>query len=823
MSNTNKISTENFRKPIGKKIRSLVSNVAFAALLVTVIFAMITMSNIREKNKEILITQMETNLYNTVRNKAKIADAAFGKYAGYIEDFTAYINGLYKNPSRYLPNEVLPPRIENKNVYAMQRYLADENMTYEGLKSEFSLLGNIEQVWVPFMRSNHKIITTIYLGTENGILLAYDKDSEVASVPEGQEAYYNFLNSEWYSNCKKSQHIAFTDIYNDVYGRGAMISCYGPFYDNDGEFAGVMGMDILVSDIFSELLALDLGRGASAFLVNQSGKIISSQLKDEQKAPMLADDSEISPQIVKDMLIGRTSVGLSENKIYYAYTPLRSTGWELCIKIPQTIVLSHLSYIYSNVDFAIMVFLLSFLIIQELVKLAGLKFSAKLVEPILKLSDDVKEISDGNLEHRAEIRSNDEIGDLAKSFNDMAASLKNYIKNLADVTAEKERIGAELNIATQIQSDMLPKIVPPFMNNKAFDICATMHPAKEVGGDFYDFFMIDDDHLALVMADVSGKGVPAALFMVIAKTLIKNRSMMGGTPGEILADVNNQLCEGNESDLFVTVWLGILELSTGKIKAANAGHEFPAVRRSGGKYELMTGKHSPAVATFEGLKFAETEICLEHLDTLYLYTDGVAEATNINDELYGTDKMIEELNKTIGEPANEVLSIMNKSVMDFTGEAPQFDDITMLCLQFFGKVHELTVEAKTEKLDEVIAFIDEYLEKWGCSMKFITQIELAVEEIFVNIASYAYKDKEGMATISIRHMGKDVEIMFSDNGTPYNPLEKEDPDMTLSVEDKPIGGMGIYIVKKSMNSVNYEYIGDNNVLKIRKDFEEGTN
>ncbi|MBR0167475.1 MAG: PP2C family protein-serine/threonine phosphatase, partial [Synergistaceae bacterium] len=260
-----------------------------------------------------------------------------------------------------------------------------------------------------------------------------------------------------------------------------------------------------------------------------------------------------------------------------------------------------------------------------------------------------------------------------------------YVKNLAAVTAEKERIGAELNVATQIQADMLPRIFPPFPERKEFDIYATMTPAKEVGGDFYDFFLIDDDHLALVMADVSGKGVPAALFMVIAKTLIKNRAQMGGTPSEILADVNTQLCEGNEAELFVTVWLGILEISTGHVTASNAGHEFPAIYRPGEGYTLFKTKQSPAVATMEGLRFRASEFTLNPGDDLYLYTDGVAEATNINDELYGTERMIDALNHTDGMTVEEILRTLKKSVDDFTGEAPQFDDITMLSLKYYGK------------------------------------------------------------------------------------------------------------------------------------------
>ncbi|MBQ7168897.1 MAG: SpoIIE family protein phosphatase [Synergistaceae bacterium] len=651
--------------------------------------------------------------------------------------------------------------------------------------------------------------------------MTYDAHSDLSLPREGQqEVYYDFTGSSWYLRCARTETTGFTDIYDDHYGRGKMMTAFAPFYDAEGNFAGAMGLDILITDLYRAIVAIDMGRGAYAFLVDHNGKLISSPDSPNAESAMLSEDADITPQIAREILAGRTSVSLSDSDMYYAYTPIRSTGWKLCIKIPRSLVLSPLSYIYENMNLALTVLLLSFVIIYVIVQIAGRKFSERLVAPILRLGNDVDKISGGDLEHTAEIVSNDEIGDLARKFNGMTASLREYISNLADVTAEKERIGAELNIATQIQADMLPKIVPPFLNHEAFDISATMYPAKEVGGDFYDFFMTDENHLALVMADVSGKGVPAALFMVIAKTLIKNRAMMGGTPGEILHDVNNQLCEGNDSSLFVTVWLGILELSTGKVIASNAGHEPPAVRRAGGKYELLDAAQNTAVAIMEDMNFEDSEFQLEHLDTLYLYTDGVTEATNSDRELYGSDRMIDELNRTLGAPADEVLGIMNKSVMNFTGKAPQFDDLTMLCLQFFGSHEELTVEANTERLHDVIAFVDEYLEKWGCPMEFIMQIELAVEEIFVNIASYAYKDDGGTAKISIRHLGKDVEIIFTDSGTPHNPLEHEDPDITLGADERDIGGLGIYIVKQSMNSVSYEYIDDNNVLKMRKNIQD---
>ncbi|MBQ9384337.1 MAG: SpoIIE family protein phosphatase [Ruminiclostridium sp.] len=283
------------------------------------------------------------------------------------------------------------------------------------------------------------------------------------------------------------------------------------------------------------------------------------------------------------------------------------------------------------------------------------------------------------------VSSKFEIGVLARSVKKMESDIMQYIDNITKITAEKERISAELNVATQIQADMLPSIFPAFPDRNEFDIYATMNPAKEVGGDFYDFFLIDDDHLAMVMADVSGKGVPAALFMVIAKTIIKNHAQLGElSPAKVLMQANEQLCEGNEAELFVTVWLGILEISTGKGKAANAGHEHPALRRKDGKFELIQYRHSPAVATMDGIRFKEHDFELYPGDTLFVYTDGVAEATDAHNELYGGDRMIDALNKDPNASPKELLATVKKSVDEFVGEAPQFDDITMLGLKYFG-------------------------------------------------------------------------------------------------------------------------------------------
>lgn len=307
------------------------------------------------------------------------------------------------------------------------------------------------------------------------------------------------------------------------------------------------------------------------------------------------------------------------------------------------------------------------------------------VSPILNLTRYVDSYEKGNITQQPVLlREENEISQLSDSFHGMIEKTERYISDIRKITAERERICTELNVATQIQADMLPRIFPAFPERKEFDIFASMKPAKEVGGDFYDFFLLGDEYLVLVMADVSGKGVPAALFMVIAKTLIKNRAQLGGSPAEILADVNRQLCEGNDAELFVTVWLAVVEVSTGKGVAANAGHEHPVLKRCGGKYELVKYHHSPAVAAVNGISFTEHSFTINPGDCLFVYTDGVPEANNVDNELFGTGRMLEVLNRAPDAPPQMVLKNMADGIDVFAAGAEQFDDITMLCLRYNG-------------------------------------------------------------------------------------------------------------------------------------------
>ncbi len=283
-----------------------------------------------------------------------------------------------------------------------------------------------------------------------------------------------------------------------------------------------------------------------------------------------------------------------------------------------------------------------------------------------------------------DIHTGDEIENLAKVMSDMDRDLAEHEQRITAITAEKERISSELKMATLIQQSILPHIFPPFPDRKEFDLYASMSPAREVGGDFYDFFLIDDDHLGMVMADVSGKGIPAALFMMVSKVILQSCAMLGKSAGETLTKTNEGICSNNQAEMFVTVWFGILEISTGKVTAANAGHEFPAIRKNGGDFELFEDTHGFVIGGMPGMEYREYEIQLAPGDKLFLYTDGVPEATNDSEELFGEERMLAALNKDTSAAPVRILENVRAGVNDFVKDAEQFDDLTMMCLEYRG-------------------------------------------------------------------------------------------------------------------------------------------
>lgn len=430
------------------------------------------------------------------------------------------------------------------------------------------------------------------------------------------------------------------------------------------------------------------------------------------------------------------------------------------------------------------------------------------IKALNRTKEYLKQIGTGVFPERPlEMHTKDELEEVADSINEMTVSLK-----------EKERIGAELSLATDIQAHMLPSIFPPFPEHDEIDIYATMDPAKEVGGDFYDFFMLDESHLAVVVADVSGKGVPAALFMVIAKTLIKNHAQSGLAPEEVFTKVNQMLCEGNDAALFVTAWMGVLDFETGVLRYVNAGHNPPLIKLGDGGFEYLRSKAAFVLAGIDGMRYTSSELTMKPGDRLVLYTDGVTEATDSKNELYGEERLKSYLNGHVGDDVIGLLHGLREDMNLFVGDAEQFDDITMLALDFrnLKKTSNAVVrefDAKEEELSNVIAFAEEELEKADCSPKASMQLCMAIEELFINIARYSGSEK---MTLSIENTDGSAVIRLCDRGLPFNPLAKSDPDISLSAEERTVGGLGIFMVKKTMDDMNYKYENGQNVMTIVK-------
>ncbi len=310
------------------------------------------------------------------------------------------------------------------------------------------------------------------------------------------------------------------------------------------------------------------------------------------------------------------------------------------------------------------------------------------VFPLRRVANEASRFAKENTKERelGEISRYEELRNLADSIDTMETDMVHYIDNLTSVTKEKERIRTELMLATQIQKAILPHIFPPFPEREEFDLYATMDPAKEIGGDFYDFFLIDEDHLCMVMADVSGKGIPAALFMMVSKIIIQSCAMLGGSAGEILTKTNEAICSNNEAEMFVTVWLGILEISTGKLTAANAGHEYPVRTNTDGHFAFYEDKHGLVIGGMDGIQYKEYEMQLEPGTKLFLYTDGLPEATNAKKEMFGMERIITTLNQTPDAAPEEILANVRQAVDAFVEDEDQFDDLTMLCMEYRGPV-----------------------------------------------------------------------------------------------------------------------------------------
>lgn len=598
-------------------------------------------------------------------------------------------NSDSSNPSVYFIKE-----ISNSSIVS-------ENIIPKNLYNQLLLISNCEYIFEPIF-NNNDCISSIYVGTESGIYYKYSNDNS--------NERYDPRTRSWYTDAVKAAEKSDIPVWQNVYiskSTGKFcITCSKAFKNKSGKILGVCAVDMYIDDISDLILKYKIGKNGYNFIIDKNGNIVMHP----EYASIFQDESSFESfnlsesGLVNEILDKKSDVisaKIDDKNYYISFSPMEINDWTWVSTLPEEELMEPIYKIENLIDasleksekslekdfnFVIIVFLIVFLVSFVIICFVCTKLSKNISLPITRLCEATKSIGRGNFDLSVDKNSDDEIGKLAKSFNLMARNLKRYMKNLKKTTAEKEKVHSELMIANKIQKSMLPCIFPAFPERKDFDIYAVMDPAREVGGDFYDFFLIDDSKLALVIADVSDKGVSAALFMVVAKILIKNQLQNGDSPGEVLKIVNNRLCENNEVGMFVTCFLGIFDIKSGEFTYANAGHNPPFLYRKSEKNCIaITSPHGLVLGGTPNITYLQSKTYLYPGDFLFLYTDGVTEAANKRGRLFSQQKL-EEIVNSCGKKnvaIQDLIFDIKSEINKFVGNAAVSDDITMLALKNF--------------------------------------------------------------------------------------------------------------------------------------------
>jgi len=643
-------------------------------------------------SRDALIGQAESYMSRLAVSQAAECNSVLEEIQNDVKIMAAFMEELYKSPANFqgrrlpLPNETPPDTPSAKMMTARNAAIT------AAVQREMLLVSNAEFLFANAFETNSNI-SNAYLGTGTGISFRYSRSN--AHNPD-----FDPRLRPWYINAFNADSPVWLDAYLDPFGF-ILTTCAKAYKDANGNTAGVVASDILLSTMVNDILNFRIGETGYAFLLDDKGRYLAHPHYKDLDPDALGTAEGEYKEVLTRMASGLVNVErMSADDIdyYIAYAPLPITGWSLGIAVEYDEIISGALLMKSNIDnqalaakdqIRIMLnsvmfrFIVLTCIIIIAVLILSVLVSGSVTKPMIQLTNSVIEVGKGNLDSKIDINTKDEIGVLAGCFNKMTDDLKVYISNLSKVTAEKERIGAELNVATNIQASMLPCIFPAFPERDEFDIYASMRPAKEVGGDFYDLFLIDKDTLAILVADVSGKGVPAALFMVIAKTLIKNNAQNGLSPKDVFDKVNNLLCANNNEGMFVTAFMGYLDIPSGRLTCVNAGHNPPLLLKDN-SFQWVKIKRGLVLGGMEDMRYKEETLTLEKDEMIYLYTDGVTEALNPDNELFSEARLIDIADKSKSCSLKEFTVSVKAEIDAFARGAEQADDITMLVMKYKG-------------------------------------------------------------------------------------------------------------------------------------------
>ncbi|RZS62001.1 SpoIIE family protein phosphatase [Xylanimonas ulmi] len=647
------------------------------------------------RSQDKLTYQAKSYLSLLATAQATRYDVAITRVKDDIANITRYMEELYAQPDSFA-NALPTPGTDELDGLSLGVHIPSTVARTPQVDDELELVRNSFYLIRMLIQANPTIMSA-YVGTASGIMF------QLADSPREHAPDWDPRARPWFEIASATDGLAWTDVYPDAVTGEPHVTGAQAFRHPDGTIAGVVAADIPLAKVDVDLRALQIGETGRAFLVDAAGNVIvdtnltAAQLQDQAAVrSRYADVLAVKGQSLR----GRITAAIDGTAYHIAYAPMAATGWSLGFAVPvheietnarqlEAVVRDKADEAQTRIQEQLAAerrrFAVIFPSVLALVALLSIAVSRSITKPITTLAAGVAEVGSGNLDAKVDVRSNDEIGELATGFNQMTANLKQRASDLARVTAEKERINSDLRIATDIQDDMLPKIFPPYSDRDDLHLATFMLPAKEVGGDFYDFFFLDEEEtkIALVIADVSGKSVPAALFMVIAKTLIKNNMHL--PPAQVLSTVNNLLVADNNSSMFVTTYYSVLDLTTGEYCYASAGHNPPVLYRAASrKIAYLEVPKAPPLGVFAGKSFVTQSLRLEPGDALLLYTDGVTEAFNRTSQMYGSDRLLDDLSALVDQPAHAVVDSVYAAVETFADGEEQSDDITMLFCRYAG-------------------------------------------------------------------------------------------------------------------------------------------
>lgn len=658
---------------------------------------------------------------------------------------------------------------------------------------------------------------------------SYNDEGRIITRQEGSELYHYF-SMDWYQLPKLLDAPCWTEPFMDTNpgesSSNMIISYCKPIKDRDSVFIGTISVDISLEWLSSTIesvkpypnsYSIMIGKGGTFFVHPDTTKLFYQTIF----TPTLIKADTALTNLGHAMQAGEEGVrqlSVDGQDCYVFYRPLSDTGWSVGLVCPAADIFGgYFRLINSIIGIVVVGLLLMLMIFSSVI--------SKQLEPLEELTYQAETIASGRFDEEIpESKHNDEIGKLNESFRYMQQSIIKQIDEIKHINEQKGRIQGELKIASDIQMSMLPKIFPPYPERDDVDVFGQLTPAKEVGGDLFDFF-IRDEKLFFCIGDVSGKGVPASLYMVVTKALFRTIAAHEASPDKIIANLNETMARDNDSNMFVTIFVGVMDLPTGRLHYCNAGHDAPFLIGNIGAGMLPVDSNLPA-GVMPDWEFSRQETLIDPGTTIFLYTDGLTEAENIKHAQFEMSRLEEMAHKLqashIFEPT-KVIEAMVDAVHTFVGEADQSDDLTMLAIQYTKQQKDivyqrsLTLTNDLKRVPRLNEFIDEVSEANGFDMSTIMQINLAIEEAVVNVMNYAYPEgTKGDITIEAKSNGTEMIFIISDTGKPFDPTAKPEVDITKSAEDRAIGGLGIHLIRQIMDRINYERIDGHNILTLIK-------